>query len=203
MLDNAAVRQAVGRAAEPVARGLLRIGLSANHVTVVTALLTSAISLLTWSRGEFGLGLLIGFPFVIGDTLDGTMARLAGTSSKFGGFLDSVMDRITDAAIVGSLAYYYASRGDLTTTAVALIALSMGAVVPYARAKAESIGVPCKVGIMERSDRILLLAVAGLLAAFSVDWAPVAALYLLAVLTTVTVGQRIHAVSQALRHESD
>lgn len=203
MLDNAGVRQAVGKLAEPVARALLRIGLTANHVTVVTALLTSLIALVTWSRGEFGLGLLIGFPFVIGDTLDGTMARLAGTTSKFGSFLDSVMDRVTDAAIVGSLAYFYAGQGDLTTAAVALVALSMGAVVPYARAKAESIGVPCKVGIMERSDRILLLAVAGLLAALSVSWAPVVALYLLAVLTTVTVGQRIHAVSQVLRHEAN
>lgn len=202
MLDNSAVRNLLARAVEPPARVLLRLHVTPNQVTVAAALITSGISMATWGRGEFGWGLLAGFPFIIGDMLDGTMARLSGRISKFGGFLDSVMDRVTDAAILGSLVYWFAASQRLDMVIVCLVSLGSAAVVPYARAKAEALGTTGKVGLMERSDRLLVLSLGALAAALGYPMALEVALYLLAVLTSFTVLQRVHAVKAGLAHEA-
>ena len=199
MLDNKGVRSAVAGAVEPVARGLLRAGLSPNALTATTALISSAVAIAFWSRGEFGLGLLAGIPFVFGDLLDGTMARLSGQVSKFGGFLDSVMDRVTDAAILGSLVFYFARQSHWLAVAAGLLAMGAGAIVPYARAKAESLGVVGKTGLMERSDRLAVVAVGAVAAAFGYVDVLAITLQVLAILTSYTVWQRINSVRLGLR----
>lgn len=194
MLDNRKVRGAAAFVVDPVARGLLRLGVSPNQLTFFTAIATSLSAIAFWSRGEFALGLLVGLPFVVGDLLDGTMARISGKTSAFGGFLDSVMDRVSDAAIFGSVVFFFASQGDLRAAAAGLVAMSAGAVVPYARAKAESLGVVGKTGLMERSDRLLVVLIGALWAAFGYEQGLAFAMYLLAPLTVFTVGQRMRAV---------
>lgn len=194
MLDNSKVRGAAALVVDPVARGLLRLGISPNQLTFFTALATSLSAICFWSRGEFAVGILVGLPFVVGDLLDGTMARISGQTSAFGGFLDSVMDRITDAAIFGSIIFFFASRGELWPAAAGLVAMAAGAVVPYARAKAESLGVVGKTGLMERSDRLLVVLLGALAAALGFEQGLAFAMYLLAPLTSFTVWQRMRAV---------
>jgi CDP-diacylglycerol---glycerol-3-phosphate 3-phosphatidyltransferase len=143
--------------------------------------------------------------FVFSDMIDGYMARTSGRMSPFGAFLDSTLDRIGDAAIFGGLAMYYVGPGDSTPwAALAIYCLSMGAVTSYARARAESLGMQAKVGIAERSDRLVsilgMTGIADLLRLLGVDdrvmWLIPFTLGVLAVASTVTVVQRIMVVRQ-------
>ncbi|MEY4323007.1 MAG: hypothetical protein RL410_788 [Actinomycetota bacterium] len=200
MLDNQKTRALASNVIDPVAKAVLRIGITPNQVTVFCAIAVSAAVLSTWSSGKFILGLLLILPLSIGDLLDGTMARMSGSSSALGGFLDSVLDRVTDAALVGSLLMWtISSHADFWVNMCGVIALASGGVVPYVRAKAESLNVPCKVGIMERGERALVVGIAALLAGLGVTSAISVAFAVLAFFNSVTVVQRMTVVAQALR----
>jgi len=143
--------------------------------------------------------------FVFSDMIDGYMARTSGQISPFGAFLDSTLDRIGDAAIFGGLAMYYIGPGDSEwKAALAIYCLTMGSVTSYARARAESLGMQAKVGIAERSDRLVsILAMTGLADLFrilgvgdGVMWLIPITLGVLAVASTITVIQRILVVRQ-------
>lgn len=198
MLDNQKARSIASHVVVPIAKFLLNRGISANQVTVFTAMASASIVIFTWGQGKFLLGLLIGAPFVFGDLLDGTMARLQGKSSAYGSFLDSVLDRVTDAAIFGALAYYFASQQDLTGATLATYALASALLISYIRAKADALQIDCKVGIMERTERIAVISLGALLAAFGFAVALTAALWILVALNTLTVAQRITTVRRAL-----
>jgi CDP-diacylglycerol---glycerol-3-phosphate 3-phosphatidyltransferase len=138
--------------------------------------------------------------FVFSDMLDGQMARMSGSSSRWGAFLDSTLDRFGDAAIFGGLAMYYVGPGDSEPlAALAIYCLVVGSITSYARARAESLGMEAKVGIAERADRLVaILAMTGLSDIFNVPVLIPVALGVLAVASTVTVVQRILTVrSQA------
>lgn len=200
VLDNQKSRGIAAHIIDPVARGLLRLGVKPNHVTVVTALAVSIIVLLTWSHGHFLLGMALVLPFTIGDLLDGTMARLSGSTSALGGFLDSVLDRVTDAALVGSLLWWSISTSqDSLVIFAGIVAIATGGIVPYVRAKAEALNVECKVGIMERGERALVVGVAVIVAGFGYLSAVEIAFAILAFFNSVTVVQRIAVVAKALR----
>jgi CDP-diacylglycerol--glycerol-3-phosphate 3-phosphatidyltransferase len=187
-------RAAVARVVEPIARGLLRLGVSPNAVTVIgtVGVLVGALGFVT--RGHLLVGaLIIGF-FALTDMLDGAMARLGGGSTRFGAFLDSSMDRIADGVIFGSVAYWLATRQDRWGVAAALLCLVAGQVVSYVKARAEGLGMTCNVGLAERPERLITIGVGGLLTVLGVTWGLTAALWVLAVLSVVTVGQRIHHV---------
>lgn len=146
-------------------------------------------------RGEFLWGTLAIVLFVFSDTIDGVMARHSGRTSSFGAFLDSSLDRVGDAAIFGGLVLYYSRDGRQTMTAVALAVLVLGMLVSYVRARAEGLGMRADVGIAERADRLVLILAATALAGVGVgDRAVTWALWLLAVLSAVTVLQRIVVV---------
>jgi CDP-diacylglycerol--glycerol-3-phosphate 3-phosphatidyltransferase len=191
----------------PVARLFLRLGISPDAVTVVGTVGVSAGALVFFPQGKFFIGVLVCTAFVFSDLIDGHMARLSGTTSSWGAFLDSTLDRLGDAAIFGGLAMYYIGRGDSEPlAALAIYCLVMGSVTSYARARAESLGMDAKVGIAERSDRLVaILVMTGLAGLFEVvlgeTWPRVLipiTLALLAVASTVTVVQRILLVrSQA------
>lgn len=198
MLDNAKARAIASAVVDPLARGLLRTGLTPNMVTFFTSTAVSVIVLLTWSRGEFLMGLLLCAPMVFGDLLDGTMARLSGKTSKWGSFLDSVMDRVTDSAILISMILYVHSASEDVYVAFGAVALATGSLIPYIRAKAESIGVECKVGLMERSERLFVVLIAGICSAAGITSAIGYALIVLSVLNTVTVVQRMNAVRKSV-----
>jgi phosphatidylglycerophosphate synthase len=184
----------------PVAAVLLRLKVSPDAVTVIGTLGTSVAALYFYPRGEFGVGTLVIGLFVFSDSLDGTMARLAGRPSSWGAFLDSTLDRVADSAIFCGLALWFAGDGDnAVMTAVTLAALVGGLLVSYARARAESLEADASAGIAERTERLVLtLAATGLSALFDAPWLLQTALWLVAVLSWVTVVQRIWAVRRQL-----
>jgi CDP-diacylglycerol---glycerol-3-phosphate 3-phosphatidyltransferase len=186
----------------PVARLLLRLGVSPDVVTLVGTLGVSAGALIFFPRGQLLIGTLVIVAFVFSDTIDGIMARMMNRSSSWGAYLDSTLDRVGDASVFGGLVLYYSGRGDNEVgAALALACLVLGSVVSYARARAEGLGMRADVGIAERADRLVAtLLFAGLVGA---GWVPDVSLPimlgLLAVASLVTAVQRILYVrSQAL-----
>ncbi|MCM4079051.1 phosphatidylinositol phosphate synthase [Paractinoplanes hotanensis] len=187
-------RAVIAYGVNPLARFLLRIGVTPNAVTVagtVGVLFGSYFG----ARGELIWGTVIVTAFALTDALDGTMARMRGGSSKFGALLDSSMDRLADAAVFGAVVYYMSTEGNPYGGMVAaLISLSAGQVVSYVKARAQSLGLDADVGIAERLERLLIVGAGGLLGGFGLDWGLPAALWVLAALSLVTVFQRlIHA----------
>ncbi|MCW2772787.1 MAG: CDP-diacylglycerol inositol 3-phosphatidyltransferase [Nocardioides sp.] len=185
----------------PVAHLLIRMGVSADVVTLVGTIGVSAGALVFFPQGKLLTGVLVITAFVFSDLLDGYMARTTGKTSRFGAFLDSTLDRIGDAAIFSGLALYFAWSGDSRLYLVlCLICLVMGAVTSYARAKAEGMGFEAKVGIAERADRLVaILVMTGLGAIFDLPVLMYIALWALAIASTVTVVQRVWVVrKQAL-----
>jgi len=177
----------------PVARFFLRLGISPDAVTVVGTLGVCVGALGFFPRGQLLVGVLVVTAFVFSDLVDGHMARLSGTSSKWGAFLDSTLDRFGDAAIFGGLALYYIGPGDSDLWAgLTLYCLVMGSVTSYARARAESLGFQAKGGIAERSDRLVaILLMTGLADLLNLSVLLPLTLALLALASTITVIQRI------------
>lgn len=180
----------------PIARFLLGIGVGPDLVTLVGTIGVVAGALVFFPRGELLVGVLVITAFVFSDLLDGTMARMSGSPSKWGAFLDSTLDRFGDAAIFGGLVLYYAGPGDSDPlAALALYCLVMGSITSYARARAESLGMEARGGIAERADRLVaILVMTGLSAIFDVPVLIPITLGVLAVASTVTVLQRILGV---------
>jgi CDP-diacylglycerol---glycerol-3-phosphate 3-phosphatidyltransferase len=185
----------------PIARLLLRLGVSPDAVTLVGTLGVCAGALVFFPQGMLLTGVLFITAFVFSDLLDGHMARLSGRTTPFGAFLDSTLDRVGDGAIFAGLALYFAGPGESGLYLVlSLICLVMGNVTSYARSRAESLGFQAKVGIAERADRLVICLVAtGVGAMIGQPVLMYAALWFLAVASTITVGQRIWVVrKQAL-----
>jgi CDP-diacylglycerol--glycerol-3-phosphate 3-phosphatidyltransferase/CDP-diacylglycerol--inositol 3-phosphatidyltransferase len=187
----------------PVGDLLLRLGVSPNAVTLVGTLGVCAGALVCFPRGWLLAGVLVITAFVFSDMIDGYMARTSGQASPFGAFLDSTLDRIGDGAVFGGLALYYVGPGDSEwRAALAIYCLVLGSVTSYARARAESLGMQAKVGIAERSDRLVAIlfmtGLADLLRHLGVPdgvmWLIPITLGVLAVASTVTVVQRIMVV---------
>ncbi|BCY13737.1 phosphatidylinositol phosphate synthase [Actinoplanes sp. L3-i22] len=187
-------RAVVSYGVNPVARFLLKIGVTPNAVTVagtVGVLIGSYFG----AQGKLLAGTVIVTAFALTDALDGTMARMRGGTGKFGALLDSSMDRLADGAVFGAVVYYMAGQGNpYGGTIAALISLVAGQVVSYVKARAQSLGLNADVGLAERLERLLIVGVGGLLGAAGLDWGLPAALWVLAALSLVTVFQRlIHA----------
>lgn len=191
MLNNPKVRALAAGVIDKPARGLLRLGISPDAVTVAGTVVMVVATVGFLARGQWAVGLILAALVAPSDMLDGTMARLSGRAGPWGAYLDSTLDRVADGAIFGSLAYYYASQGDTRAAAVALLALVGALLVSYARARAEGVGATASVGIAERTERMIIVAL-GVLAA-ALGWAQVLpwALALVAVLAWITVVQRI------------
>ena len=187
------------RVLTPTAKFLLRRGVGPDTVTLVGTLGVVVSALALYPRGDFFWGTVAVTSFIFSDLLDGTMARLAGRVSKWGGFLDATMDRFGDAAIFGGLAYYFATVRDRPMLVLAMVCLVSGAITSYARAKAESLGYECSVGYVERGERLVVSLVATGLAGLGVPFVQAVALWGLAVGSTATVVQRIlHVRKQAV-----
>jgi CDP-diacylglycerol--glycerol-3-phosphate 3-phosphatidyltransferase len=190
------------RVLTPFAAFLLRIGVSPDVVTLVGTGGVTAGALVFFPRGSFFWGTLVITAFVFSDLVDGNMARQSGTSSVWGAFLDSTLDRVADAAVFGGIALWYAGKGDnLLLCSVTLFCLASGQVVSYTKARAESLGLKCDVqGLVERAERLVVtLVLAGLsgLHQFGVpyiEWLLPIALWLIAVGSLITVFQRIVTV---------
>jgi CDP-diacylglycerol--glycerol-3-phosphate 3-phosphatidyltransferase/CDP-diacylglycerol--inositol 3-phosphatidyltransferase len=189
-------RQFWTRLLSPIANFLLRLGVSPDAVTLVGTIGVSAAALYFFPRGELLVGVLVITAFVFSDLIDGYMARSAGTSSRWGAFLDSSLDRIADSAIFGGLVLYFAhDQDDMLMASVALYCLVMGSLTSYVRARAESLGMQAKVGIAERADRLVsVLVLAGFSEIFNKPVLLDIVLWVLAAASTVTVVQRMVVV---------
>jgi len=199
MLDNASVRARVSVVVEPLARGLLRVGLKPDTVTWSGAIAVVLASIVLLPQGHFLLGGIIFGVLGLSDLLDGTMARLTNKAGPWGAFLDSTLDRVVDASVLGGvIAYYVVHPSPSWAVETGLIALVSAQLTSYIRARAESLDATCKVGIGERFERSLILWIALILQGLGINALPYA-LVVLAVMSVITVAQRImHVRTQLL-----
>ena len=195
------LRAVWGRLMGPLADGLLRLGVTPDQVTIGGTVVSVALALWLFPTGHLFLGAILLGVFTVLDTIDGLMARRSGRSGPWGAFLDSTLDRFADGAIFAGLVLWYTGRGaDRLTAILALACLVLGAIVPYARARAEGLGMTANVGIAERGDRILVsLVAAGLVGLGVTRVVLTVALGVLAVASLVTVVQRMLVVRHQVR----
>lgn len=190
-------KPAVVRIISPTARGLLRIGLTPNSVTTIGAVGVIATSLIAYPAGHLFAGTLIICALALSDLFDGTMARLSQAGpSRWGGFLDSTIDRVTDSAIALGLLVYLAQNDD-SLSYVLLVSIVLGFLVSYIRARAESLQIECTGGFAERTERLIILLTAIGFTGLGVNYILTIGVWLLALASAVTVIQRLLIVWKA------
>ncbi|HSB40268.1 MAG TPA: CDP-alcohol phosphatidyltransferase family protein [Methylomirabilota bacterium] len=184
------------RLGEPVARALLRAQVRPNHLTVV-GLGVSIVAAGAIAQGRLRVAAVLLAVAGLCDFFDGALARLANCVSAFGAFLDSVVDRYSDLMVLLGVVLYYEQLADTSGVCLTLVTIVGTIMVSYTKARAQSIGVTCEIGLMERPERLIVL-IAG--AAFNVLTPAIVAL---AVLTNLTALQRIfHTRRAAAARES-
>jgi CDP-diacylglycerol--glycerol-3-phosphate 3-phosphatidyltransferase len=192
-------KPAVVRLISPTARGLLRIGLTPNSVTTIGAVGVITTSLIAYPNGHLFGGTVAICCLALSDLFDGTMARLSQQGpSKWGGFLDSTIDRVTDSAIAMGLLIYLAQSND-PLSYVLLVSIVSGFLVSYIRAKAESLQIECKGGFAERTERLIILLTAIGFTGLGVDYILTIGVWALAVASVFTVLQRLQIVWKATK----
>ncbi|GAB2826906.1 CDP-alcohol phosphatidyltransferase family protein [Actinoallomurus bryophytorum] len=186
------LRPALSRVTSPVGHALARTGVTPNTVTIIGTLGCVVGALAFYPFGEFFWGTIVITVFVFFDLFDGAVARVTGKVSRFGAFLDSNMDRVSDAAIFTGLILRFSSRdhNDMLLVCLALFCLISGALVSYARARAEGMGINATIGIAERGERLIVSLVAIGLAGLGVPYVLAAGLWLLSIASAITVVQR-------------
>jgi len=182
------------RLGDPVARALLRAHVRPNHLTMV-GLGVSVLAACAFAQGRLRVGAALLTLAGLFDFFDGSLARLANSVSAFGAFLDSVVDRYSDLVLLLGVVLYYHRAADTTGVFLTMGALVGTIMTSYTRARAESIGVACEIGLIERPERLILL-IAG--ATFN-QLTP--AMIALAVLTNLTALQRILYMRRAASRE--
>jgi CDP-diacylglycerol--glycerol-3-phosphate 3-phosphatidyltransferase len=196
---SSALKPAVTRLINPVARLAIRIGITPDAVTITGALGVVISSAYYFSHESFFIGSIVITLFVLSDLFDGAMARISDQGpSQWGGFLDSTVDRITDFAITIAILVPLI-RHDDKLSYLGLMTLVTGLLIPYIRAKAESFGIACSIGIAERTERLIIILVASFLHGLHVHFALAIGFWLLAILGTVTVVQRMRTVYVGLK----
>jgi CDP-diacylglycerol---glycerol-3-phosphate 3-phosphatidyltransferase len=194
------LRPAITRVLTPVGQALARTPVTPNAVTFIGTVGVAGGALVLFPRGEMFPGALTCTIFVLTDMLDGTLARIKGTSGSWGAFLDSTMDRIADAAIFSGLVWWFMRGGhNPTLGGVSLFCLVCGALVSYAKARAQGLGLRCDVGLIERPERMLISLVAVGVSGLGVPYILPVGLWTLAAGSAFTFWQREHAVYRAAK----
>jgi CDP-diacylglycerol--glycerol-3-phosphate 3-phosphatidyltransferase len=175
---------------EPLARLINRTGISPNLLTMIGFVLTVGVAYVL-ATGHLQIGGVLLAVAGLFDALDGTLARLAGKRSRFGAFLDSIVDRFSEAVIFMGLLVHYTQHGGRQESFLVYATLVGSLMVSYARARAESIGVECKRGILTRFERAVVMVIGLILDQMLI------ALWILAVLSNFTALQRIYLVWRA------
>ena len=180
---------------------LIESRLTPNAISLTGFLLNVVAAILVWQRYFF----LAGVAFIVGsvmDTLDGRYSRMSGKGTPFGAFLDSTLDRLEEGIVLTAVAAYFSKRGDDLAVAAVVVAVLCSLMVSYTRARAEALGVACKVGFASRAVRVVILSV-GLVFAKGASLGDFEllepAVYVLAVLAAVTTVQRILHVRSELK----
>ena len=191
-------RPVVEKVIAPAVRGLARAGVTPDIVTIAGTVGAVAGAVLLFGTGHLFWGTVAVTFCVLLDLLDGALARARGGGSVFGAVLDSTGDRAADAAIFASLAWWFAGAGDnRLLVLLALVSLVLGVLTSYIKARAEGVGVSCDVGIVERTERLILVLVGTGLTGLGVPFALHVALWILLATSAVTVGQRFFAVRRS------
>ncbi|MDE5997586.1 MAG: CDP-alcohol phosphatidyltransferase family protein [Muribaculaceae bacterium] len=214
-----AIQQGIYVVINPFVRFLLKIGVTPNMITFIGFLgnLAAAAAIgwaayssshgmfLNWSLLTWGGGLIIGFSLF--DMLDGQAARLGGLTSTFGAFFDSVLDRYCEFVTVGAVAYLFLSQGWEISALLTFLALMGSLLVSYTRARGEGLGVVCKIGFMQRPERVVLTSIsllaAGIcgqagVASFDPLWIVAVAMGVMALFTNLTAIARIEYMRKHL-----
>ena len=177
-------RTPVDKAVKPLGDGLRRTGMTPDHLTVIGLLVAVGASVAI-GFGQLRLGLLLVVLAALPDLLDGALAKASNTSSQRGAFFDSTIDRFADALLFGGVAWYLASNETAHMAMLPFGVMALSSVISYMRAKAESLGLEAKGGLMERAERIIALCL-GLL--FPLLLIPI--LWVMLALIAVTAVQR-------------
>lgn len=197
MLSNS-LKPAVTRAINPIASGALRIGLTPDVVTMFGAIGVIASALYFYPHQKFFIGTLIIVFFSLSDLFDGAMARISKKgASRWGGFLDSTIDRITDSAIFLGLSLALIDDRDRLIPVV-LTVLVCSSLISYIRAKAEALGIECTGGIAERTERLILTLTTIGFHGLGLPYVLAIGMWVLLLLTLITVIQRIAIVKAAI-----
>jgi CDP-diacylglycerol--glycerol-3-phosphate 3-phosphatidyltransferase len=178
------LKSEIERYVRPVGESLRRTGLSPDHFTVL-GLCVAGAAAVAIGTGKMQLGLLLVICSALPDLLDGALAKASNSASQRGAFFDSVVDRVSDSLLFGGVAWFYASSNSPQFSIVPFAILGASLIISYERAKAESLGLYAKGGLMERAERIILLCF-GLLFDSLLKWVMVVML----VLVVMTAVQR-------------
>jgi|TARA_R110002110_G_scaffold135325_1_gene319304 CDP-diacylglycerol--glycerol-3-phosphate 3-phosphatidyltransferase len=184
-------RKPVDRAVKPIGALLRKTRLTPDHLTIV-GLLVGIAAAVAIGFGRLWLGLALVILAALPDLLDGALAKASGTSSQRGAFFDSTVDRVTDSLLLGGIGWHFALTEDPRIVLLPFAVASISSVISYQRAKAESLGIEAKGGLMERAERIIAILI-GL--AFNVLLIPI--LWIMLVLTSITAVQRFWKVWNA------
>jgi len=194
---SARLKPAVTRVITPVASLALRMGITPNAVTWTGAIAVVASAMYFYPKGQFFIGTVVICIMALSDLFDGTMARISQKgSSKWGGFLDSTIDRITDSAILIGVSIFLINNDD-PLAIVVMVTLVTGMLVPYIRAKAESFAIQCSGGIAERTERLIISLAAIGFDGLGIPYVLSFGMWLLAILGAYTVVQRMLIVKRA------
>jgi CDP-diacylglycerol--glycerol-3-phosphate 3-phosphatidyltransferase len=200
---NIFARASVSRVTDPVGTWLLRRGVTPNAVTLVGTAGTVLAALWFIPRGQLFAGTVVITFFVLFDLLDGAVARASGAGTRFGAVLDASCDRIADGALFAAVVWWcLAVADDHAGGVAALIALVGAQVISYVKARAEATGLAADGGLVERAERMILALVGTGLTGLGVPYALDVALWVLALLATVTVVQRLLAVHRSAKEQA-
>jgi CDP-diacylglycerol---glycerol-3-phosphate 3-phosphatidyltransferase len=201
---NIHARDAVGKFLTPIGRTLSNAGVSPDLITVTGTAAAVAASVTLFPRGDWFAGALVVGALACLDLLDGAVARAGGRTTKFGAVLDSTCDRVVDAAVFGSIGWYYARHDQPWMLLAALLCLVLGSLTSYIRSRAEAAGMSATVGIAERADRLLIALIPTGLTGwpFHLPYLQAIGLWLLVAASTVTVYQRMSTVYQQSRESA-
>ena len=184
MLDGH-FRGPVDRMVRPIGRALLKTKLTPDHLTFF-GLVIAALAAVAVGSGRLILGLILVILAALPDLFDGALAKASNSSSQRGAFFDSTMDRVTDNMLLGGMAWYFADHYSARLTVLPFAVAAVASLISYQRAKAESLGLDAKGGLMERAERIVLLCVGLLLEGIGLDPALAVVLWVLLVLISFT-----------------
>src|SRR5579863_4560233 len=196
------LRPFFARLFNPIVQGLARTPVTPNMITVAGTVGVSAAALSMFPIGELFPGAFTATVFIFTDMLDGQLARIKGSSGKYGAFLDSSMDRFGDAAIFGGITIWF-MRSDHLLAVVSLFCLAGGMSVSYVKARAEGLGLNADVGIIERPERVLIGLTSIGLSGLGIPYVLPIGMWALAAGTAVTLGQRMRAVYVDAQSKAD
>ncbi|QWF84196.1 phosphatidylinositol phosphate synthase [Amycolatopsis sp. CA-230715] len=197
---NIFARASVSRVTDPIGAALLRAGLTPNVMTVLGTAGAIACALVFFPNGWLLTGTFTVWGFAMLDLLDGAIARARGHGTPFGAVLDATCDRLVDGALFAAIAWWcFVHDQNHRAAAAALICLVLAQVISYVKARAEASGLEADGGLVERAERLIIALVGTGLHGLGVPYAVEVSLWLLAVLSVITLLQRLLEVARSAR----